>query len=178
MKAPSLFLTGFLVWTIAADAMAQITPFCPTNNPRILLGPLSGSSVITPNTQIGMSIRQNIPVNNHVQAWDFPIQDVTVDGMVVTGIALGVYAGEASFNPPSRIGVFGPFPAGDYTIHVTPIATNVTPNVPCPLLTIPLVVRQLYSNEPVPVTNGWLAALMAGLVGLLGAFALRRLRTR
>lgn len=154
----------------ATSAVAQTAPVCPIN-PYITLAALfaPGAGPPVSDRQILLLISQFITAT---EIWNYVIQDVVVSGNQIAGSAPGV---RRPIGPgaPNQYGVFGPVPAGDYTITVQPIATNVTPNVNCPLLTIPLTVRQGNEATPVPGITGRLATLLAGLLACIAALALR-----
>lgn len=153
----------------ATYSFAQSAPVCPTS-PFIAMGvnaASAGGRPITSNDEIRLGIRQQTPVGG---PWDFPISNVMVTGNIISGIALGIVG---FGGVPANVGIFGPVPAGDYTIVVQPIATNVTPNVNCPLLNIPLTVLQGYVAQPVPGPMGWLAALLVSLLAVAAGWQLR-----
>ena len=165
--AKCMAATGVLC--LATHSLAQTVPVCPTS-PGIVLGvaaPFAGGRPINSNDQIALAIRQETPVGG---PWDFPISNVVVTGSIISGVALGIVG---FGGVPAHVGVFGPVPAGDYTIVVQPIATNVTPNVNCPLLNIPLTVLQGYVAQPVPGPTGWLAALLVFLLAVAAGWQLR-----
>lgn len=171
---PLLFATLGL-WLWIPTAHSQTVAVCPTS-PEITLisfAPFGGpGGPPVSNLRISLLIGQASSANG---AWNYPIQNVTVSDNEIGGTAPGVFVPNG-FGAPNQPGIFGPVPAGDYTITVQPIATNVTPNVNCPILQIPLTVLQGFENVPVPAPTGTLAALLAGLLALMASVALRRTR--
>lgn len=173
-RALSRYMALFLLAT--ANVAAQTAPICPTS-PYIFVLRFAPSEVEGPpisNRRIQLLIQQTV---SSTEYWQFKLQNATVSGNVISGDAPGIGFLGGFSGRPNAVGIFGPITAGDYSIIVQPIATNVTPNVNCPLLTIPLTVLQ--GNEAVPVLapTGALAALLASLLACI-AIVVLRLRRR
>ena len=170
-----LIFSGIVTWMTlaAAFAHAQTTPICPTSpDIRLTTWPPVPVRPISSSETIAFAMRQ-LYAGPGVD-WDFVLENPLISGFQITGDAPGMIAPRGFIAIPYRITLFGPIPAGNYTITVRPIATNVTPNVVCPSLTIPLAVAQGFVNVPVPTINGKLAALLAALLMFTAVLALRR----
>lgn len=161
----------------ASTAGAQTLPICPTSPIiRLLRFPyfLAGGGGPITGAEIELLIQQNI---TPFEVWQFKFENIAMAGNVISGVARGIQIPQFLPIPvPVQAGYFGPLSAGDYTIVVQPIATNVTPNVNCAILQIPLTVLQGAGDVPVPGLTEKLAALLAGLLALLATFKLRRSR--
>ena len=174
MIKQTVFFVAVNVVFSSAVVHSQGVPACPTSAVITLvsIAPFSGASgPPVSNLQISLLIGQVATGG----VWYYPIQNVIVSGNQIAGTALGVFV-PSGFGAPNQPGIFGPVPAGTYTIVVQPIATNVTPNVNCPILQIPLTVLQGFENVPVPAPTGKLAALLAGLLALMAGVTLGRRR--
>ncbi|MEO8460724.1 MAG: hypothetical protein ABI451_09360 [Dokdonella sp.] len=96
---------------------------------------------------------ENIEVSGHQITFDAPAVEY-------------IYWGIPYPNHSENLGVLAP---GTYAVTINPIATNVMPAVACPTITVPLVIPQAYEYVAIPGPTGWLAALLAALLGLCGA---------
>ena len=144
-------------------------PVCPiSSDVHFIAAPPASPSAINSATVTQMGIY--VISSGH---WDFIPQNILVAGFAVTASAQGQYL---LFPGPVKFVPVGILPAGSYSVTINPTATNVTPNVACPALTVPLVVVQGLENVPVPIANGAWAALLASLAGLLGLAWMSRRR--
>lgn len=178
MTARSLCSCMALLLLATATVAAQTAPICPSSPYiRILRFPneFGVGGVPISDHRVELLIQQVVSTTEY---WNFKFEGAVVVDNVISGSAPGIRAPPPGFPPgPVQAGLFGPVPAGDYTIIVQPIATNVTPNVNCPLLTIPLTVLQGNQAVPVPAPTGALAALLASLLACI-AIVVLRLRRR
>lgn len=161
-----------LSFFVASYVPAQTVPICPTSPYIFVLRIAPGEPGGPPISDrlIQLLIQQTVSSNEY---WQFKLQDATRSGNVISGNAPGIGFIGGFSGLPNQVGIFGPLPAGEYSIVVQPIATNVTPNVNCPLLTIPLTVLQGNEFVPVPAVTGTLAALLGSLLAGMGALVLR-----
>lgn len=167
LVSSSLLSLAFCIGLVSA-AHGQTVPACATSAATVgFLGPVGG--IYNSNTEVRMGIRQVF--SQGFQIYDFVAQNVVVSGFSITLNAPGLFV--PSVTVPATFGSLGTLSAGTYSVVVTPIATNVTPNVVCPPFTVPLVVPQGAQNTPVPINNRLALALLALALGAAG-FAARR----
>lgn len=107
--------------------------------------------------------------------WDFVAENIQTSGYAISLDAPSVAVPFSSV--PIAFRALGVLPAGTYAVTIRPVARNVTPNVACPVLTVPLEVTQAYEYVPVPVAErGWVLVL-ASVLALFGAVRLSRRRS-
>lgn len=148
-------------------ASAQQVLACPTGSTYGIGSTPPGPT--TADARLRMWVRELIPSGPAAGAWDFKPENFVVSGFQVTATAVGV-RGCGFYYCPAPSTEFGPLAAGSYMVTVNATATNVTPNVACPPMTVPLVVLPAavaVVAEPVPIGSRW-SAILAVLLVLVG----------
>lgn len=162
------------LFSVPLKTSAQTTPYCATNIASVLFIAPDGV-LLSSNKETWMGLRQSF---GQGITYDFKPENIIVNGFQITLDARGIVVPFSTI--PVAFTSLGILPAGNYSVVVQPIATNVLPNVVCPTFTVPLLIPQGAQITPVPTLRGLSLLLLGGLLGLIGVlgyrprFALRR----
>lgn len=172
-KMLSIFLafTSIFLCAMPSRSSAQVSLACPTGSQYGVLtlppGPLYEGSTIY------IWVRESIFSGPAAGFWDFDPMNIVVAGFQISATAVGRIGNGGFMGQPTLV-PFGPLNAGSYTFTLNAVATNVTPNVACPPLTLPIIVVPTGSSSvPVPAQSSWLSGLAALLLAITGAIFIR-----
>ncbi|MEO8460886.1 MAG: hypothetical protein ABI451_10175, partial [Dokdonella sp.] len=122
-----------------ASAQSQM-PLCPDAaavtfgfNETVPPGPVPGNF-----TLVTIEKFFSPPPGFNLRVFDYWAENIERSGDQIDFDARGAEVG--NFGQPAHFDSLGVIPAGQYTVTIHPIATNVTPNVTCPELVIPIAV--------------------------------------